>query len=83
MFLTKTLFEIVEKQRVKLLQNVELGFDSAAIRLEPGEGFQCVFKINALACLGGAESDAKLRATVFRNVKELDQFSELFFSWYS
>ena len=56
---------------------------SEGIRLDPGESYQSVYKIRAHPCGFGLEGDERLKPTAFRNVKELDLFSELLFTWYS
>ena len=57
MYLTKANLDILEHKRVKILQKVDLDTpmdlkddSSSYIRLEPGESFQCVYKIRASPC---------------------------------
>ena len=85
--------DIVEKTKVKLLQRVDLSQTSNidnfearddTIILEPGEAYQCAYKVKAepnRSADGGL--DAEIEITVSKTMKEIEQFAEFSFAWFS
>jgi hypothetical protein len=85
--------DIVEKTKVKLLQRVDLSQTSNldnfearddTIILEPGEAYQCAYKIKAQPNRSAdAGLDAENEITVSKTMKEIEQFAEFSFAWFS
>jgi Gryzun, putative Golgi trafficking len=93
-YLSRANLDIIEKSKVKLLKKVDLGGNSTlinpledfgpsnddAIRLEPGESFQCVYLLRADAA---NFDDRDIEELLLSNkaLREVEQFGELTFGW--
>ncbi|CDW91723.1 UNKNOWN [Stylonychia lemnae] len=71
-YLKKVDLHLLCPSRVQRLQSLD-DQDDEAIRLEPGESFEKVFKIKI-------NTDSSIDA---KSKSEIEQFSDLYFSWYS
>ncbi len=74
LYLNSTSLEILDRERVQKVQSVSM-IEGAIepVRMAPGEGYEAIFKIKA----SNSSSDTQ------KILKEIDQFAELQFNWYS
>ncbi len=57
--------------------------DVGAIRLEPGESYQCIFKLHPQIKPEDDEHQEATAGSESLKIRELEQFSELSLSWHS
>jgi hypothetical protein len=71
LYLNSVSLDVIEKERVRKLQQVSLSEEP--IRMAPGEGYEAIFKVKV----------NNNNPEVHKIVREIEQFAELQFNWYS